>query len=39
VAIVDALAAEYDASPEELRGDVLDCIARLHARNLVILSP
>jgi pyrroloquinoline quinone biosynthesis protein D len=38
-AIIEALAAEYEAPADELRGDVLDCVAQLHARNLVVFAP
>jgi len=37
--LIAALAAEYEASPEELRDDVLDCVARLHARNFLVFAP
>ncbi|HEY3897684.1 MAG TPA: pyrroloquinoline quinone biosynthesis peptide chaperone PqqD [Chthoniobacter sp.] len=37
--LVEVLAREYEATPEELRGDVLDCVAQLHARELLVLAP
>ena len=36
--IVGALAAEYEASPEDLRDDVLECVAQLHVRNFLLLA-
>jgi coenzyme PQQ biosynthesis protein PqqD len=38
-AIVLALAAEYEAEPETLRLDVLECLADLHERKLVVFAP
>ena len=35
-AIVSALAEEYEVSVEELRGDVLECLAQLQAKKLVV---
>ena len=37
-AIVAALAAEYDASDDELRGDVVDCVTQLRARNFLVFA-
>ena len=36
-AVIAALASEYDASPEELALDVLECLGQLLERNLVVL--
>ena len=37
-AIVSALAAEYEADPGELRGDVLECLAELKGKKLVVFN-
>ncbi len=34
--ITDALAAEYEADPEELSKDVVDCLQQLAQRNFII---
>jgi pyrroloquinoline quinone biosynthesis protein D len=34
--IVSGLAAEYDAAPEELAGDVLECLGDLRRRQFIV---
>jgi pyrroloquinoline quinone biosynthesis protein D len=36
--IVALLAAEYDAAPAEVEGDVAECLRELQARNFIVLS-
>ena len=36
--IVAALSTEYEASAEALRGDVLDCLAEFHRRQLLVFA-
>jgi pyrroloquinoline quinone biosynthesis protein D len=36
--IIETLAAEYDARPEDLQSDVLQCLADLHCRQLIVLT-
>jgi pyrroloquinoline quinone biosynthesis protein D len=36
--IVDALCAEYEASAEQVRADVLECLSHLHSRQLITLA-
>jgi pyrroloquinoline quinone biosynthesis protein D len=37
--IVTGLAAEYDAPPEELMVDVLECLRELSGRNFILPAP
>ena len=37
--ILASLAAEYDASHEDLREDVFACLDELHRRNLIVFTP
>ena len=36
--ILESLASEYEASTDELRPDVMECIAQLVERNLLVLK-
>jgi pyrroloquinoline quinone biosynthesis protein D len=36
--IVSALAGEYEADADALRGDVLECLSELHRRKLIALK-
>jgi len=37
-AIITALADDYDADKDTLRGDVLECLTELHRRKLIVLT-
>ena len=37
--IVSSLAEEYEADPETLRLDVLECLTDLHQRKLLVIEP
>jgi coenzyme PQQ biosynthesis protein PqqD len=37
--IITTLAAEYEATEEELCEDVFDCVSQLRARNFMVLAP
>lgn len=36
--IVASLADEYEASPETLRADVIECLTQFHGRQLIVLE-
>jgi pyrroloquinoline quinone biosynthesis protein D len=36
--ILAALAAEYDATEEEIQGDVFECLEQLHARQFLVFE-
>lgn len=36
--ILGALSSEYEVSADELRADVLDCLAQLHGRQLIAFA-
>lgn len=37
--IIESLAEEYEVEGEQLRTDVMECLADLCARNLIVLTP
>jgi pyrroloquinoline quinone biosynthesis protein D len=37
-AIIAALADEFEAEPGELKGDVIECLAQLHSRKLIVFK-